>query len=82
MPDTFQYPQRELTNREQRLVDKQAAGKRLSARQQQEIAELDDRELKRFTDQELKDLSENELKEIITKSMRLGVKAKLVNQAL
>ena len=65
MPDTFQYPQRELTNREQRLVDKQAAGKRLSARQQQEIADLDDRELKRFTDQELKDLSENELKEII-----------------
>ena len=46
MPDTFQYPQRELTNREQRLVDKQAAGKRLSARQQQEIADLDDRELK------------------------------------
>ena len=65
MPDTFQYPQRELTNREQRLVDKQAAGKRLSARQQQEIADLDDRELKRFTDQELKDLSEDELKEII-----------------
>ena len=65
MPDTFRYPQRELTNREQRLVDKQAAGKRLSARQQQEIADLDDRELKRFTDQELKDLSENELKEII-----------------
>ena len=65
MPDTFQYPQRELTNREQRLVDKQAAGKRLSARQQQEIADLDDRELKRFTDQELKDLSEDKLKEII-----------------
>ena len=65
MPDTFQYPQRELTSREQRLVDRQAAGKRLSARQQQEIADLDDRELKRFTDQELKDLSEDELKEII-----------------
>ncbi len=65
MPDTFQYPQRELTNREQRLVDKQAAGKRLSARQQQKIADLDDRELKRFTDQELKDLSEDKLKEII-----------------
>lgn len=65
MPDTFQYPQRELTNREQRLVDRQAAGKRLSSRQQQEIADLDDRELKRFTDQELKDLSEDELKEII-----------------
>lgn len=65
MPDTFQYPQRELTNREQRLVDRQAAGKRLSIRQKQEIADLDDRELKRFTDQELKDLSEDELKEII-----------------
>lgn len=65
MPDTFQYPQRELTNREQRLVDKQAAGKRLSSRQQQKIADLDDRELKRFTGQELKDLSEDELKGII-----------------